>query len=75
MALLIGSILTVALVLLLFWAVFQPSLDELKARRLGAHVLLLGVPALVLQTDLWAIAALAGSSMAVFEVVLVLLAA
>ena len=71
---LIGSILTVALVLMLLWAVFQPTLDEIKARRAVAHMLLLGVPALVVQTDLWSIAALAGGSMAMFEVVLMLLA-
>ena len=71
---LIGSVLTTTLVLLLFYAVFRPSLPEIKARRIAAHMLLLGVPALVLQTDLWAIAALAGGSMAMFEVALVLLA-
>ncbi len=71
---LIGSVLTAALVLLLFYVVFRPSLAEIKARRLAAHMLLLGVPALVLQTDLWAIATLAGGSMAMFEVVLLLLA-
>ena len=74
MPFLIGAVLTVALVLMLFWAVFRPSLGELKSHRLAAHMLLLGVPAIVLQTDLWAIAALASSSMAVFELVLVLLA-
>ena len=74
MQLLIGSVITVALVLMLLWVVFQPSLSELKAQRVPAHMLLLGVPALVLQTDLWAITALAGSSMAVFEVVLLLMA-
>jgi hypothetical protein len=71
---LIGSIITVALVLMLFWAVFRPTLGELRAHRGAAHMLLIGVPALVLQTDLTAIATLAGSSMAMFEVVLVLLA-
>ncbi len=71
---LIGSVLTATLVLLLFWAVCQPSLSELKSRRIPAHMLLLGVPALVLQTDVWAIVALAGSSMAMFEVALLLLA-
>ena len=71
---LIGSVLTVAMVLLLFWAVFQPSLSEIKARRAAAHMLLIGVPALVLQTDVVAIAALAAGSMAMFEVVLVLMA-
>ena len=71
---LIGSFLTVTLVLMLFWVVMKPTLSEIKARRIAAHMLLLGVPALVLQTDLWAIAALAGRSMAMFEVVLMLLA-
>ncbi len=74
MEFLIGSVLTTTLVLLLFYVVFRPSLAEIKARRIAAHMLLLGVPALVLQTDLWAIAALAGGSMAMFEVALLLLA-
>lgn len=71
---LIGSVLTTALVLLLFYVVFRPSLAEMKARRVAAHMLLLGVPALVLPTDLWAIATLAGGSMAMFEVALLVLA-
>lgn len=74
MQFLIGSIITVALVLMLFWAVFRPTLSELKARRGAAHMLLLGLPALVVQTDLWAITALAGGSMALFEIVLLLMA-
>lgn len=71
---LIGSIITVALVLMLFWAILQPTLGELRSRRGAAHMLLIGVPALVLQTDIVAIATLAGSSMAMFEIVLLLLA-
>lgn len=71
---LIGAVITVALVLMLIWAVQRPTLDELKDRRIPAHILLLCVPALVLPSDVWAIATLAGSSMALFEVALVLLA-
>ena len=71
---LIGSVITVAVVLLLFWAMFRPTLAQIRSWRLGAHMLLLGVPALVVQTDLWSIATLAGGSMAMFEVALLLLA-
>lgn len=71
MELLLGSVLTVALVLLLIAAVLRPARGALSDFRVAAHMLLLGVPALVLQTDLVAIAALAGSSMALYEVVLI----
>ena len=71
MELLIGSVLTVALVLLLIAAITTPLRGDLRDFRVAAHMLLLGVPAVVLQTDLVGIAVLAGSSMALYELVLI----
>jgi hypothetical protein len=73
MKFLIGSVLTVALVLLLI-AIWRPESSRLGELRGAAYMLLIGVPALVLQTDLFAITALVGGSMALFEVVVVMFA-
>lgn len=70
MNIIIGSILTVALVLLLI-SLWRPRTAALRELRGAAYMLLIGVPALVLQTDLFAITALAGGSMALFEVLMV----
>ena len=74
MQLIVGSVLTVALVLLLIVAIWPAALPQLRELRGAAYMLLIGVPALVLQTDLLAIAYLAGSSMALYEALLILLA-
>ncbi len=74
MQLVIGSVLTVALVMLLIAAIWPSALAQLRDLRGAAYMLLIGVPALVLQTDLLAIAYLAGSSMALYEVLLIVLA-
>lgn len=74
MQLFVGSVLTVVLVLLLFVAVWPAALPQLSKLRGAAYMLLIGVPALVLQTDLLAIAYLAGSSVVLYEALLILLA-
>jgi hypothetical protein len=74
MQVIIGSFLTVALVLLLVAAVWRPALGRLSELRGATYMLLIGVPALVVQTDFFAIAALAGSSVALLELIVALAA-
>lgn len=72
MQLIVGSILTVAVVLLLVAAASRPALSRLKELRGATYMLLIGVPSLVVQTDLVAIATLAGSSIALLELIVAL---
>jgi hypothetical protein len=74
MQIMIGSVLTVTVVVLLIVAVRQPAVGRLRELRGACYMLLIGVPALVIQTDLAGIAALSGLSMVVFELVAVVLA-
>lgn len=74
MDLLIGSVLTVAVVMLLLVAVWGPVGGRLRDMRGATYALLICVPALAIQTDLLGIAALAGMSMALFELVALVLA-
>ncbi len=74
MQLIIGSVLTVALVLLLVAVVWRPALGRLSELRGATYMLLIGVPALVVQTDLLAIVAMAGSSIALLELIVALAA-
>ena len=74
MQLLIGSVLTVALVLTLTAAIWPAALGRIHDLRGAAYMLLIGVPALVVQSDLIAIASLAGGAMAVFELLLLTVA-
>lgn len=67
---LIGAVLVAVLVRMLLLVV-PGGKDALDGWRLPAHMLLLGVPALVLQTDLLAIFVLASSATAVFELLLI----
>lgn len=74
MDLLLGSALTVALVILLVLMVRRPDGARVRDVRGATYMLLIGVPALVIQTDLTGIAALSGMSMVLFEVVALALA-
>ncbi len=73
MELLIGSVLTVAVVMLLVAVVWQPLGGRISDMRGATYMLLISVPALVIQTDLVSIAALAGLSMVLFEIVALVL--
>lgn len=68
---LIGAVL-VAVVVRMLLLVVPGGNDALLGWRLPAHMLLLGVPALVMPTDLLAIFALASSATAVFELLLLI---
>lgn len=74
MQLMIGSVLTVALVLTLTAAIWPAALERIRDLRGAAYMLLIGVPALVVQSDLIAIVSLAGGAMAVFELLLLTVA-
>lgn len=65
----IGSVLTVAIVMLLLAAI--PNLYGLRPQEMrgATYMLLICVPALAIQTDLLSIAALASLSLALFEIV------
>ena len=67
----VGSVLTVAVVLLLIAAVARPRIGEVGGLRTTAYMLLLGVPALVLPMDLLGLAAMTSTSIAMFELILV----
>lgn len=69
---LIGAVCVAVLVRLLL-AAMPDGMGLVKSWRLPAHMLLLGVPALLVPTDVMAIAALASCSTAVFELLLILL--
>lgn len=67
----IGAFLVAVLVRVLFTVV--PGGDwALRGWRLPAHMLLLAVPAVVVQTDMLAIMALASSATAMFELLLMI---
>lgn len=68
---LIGAVLVAVIVRMMLFVVPGGN-DMLRGWKLPAHMLLLGVPALVLQTDLLAIFALASSATAVFELLLLI---
>lgn len=68
---LIGAVLVAVVVRMLLMVVPGGS-SALSGWKLPAHMLLLGVPALLLQTDLLAIFALASGATAVFELLLLI---
>lgn len=68
---LIGAVLVAVVVRMLLMVVPGGS-RALNGWKLPAHMLLLGVPALLVQTDLLAIFALASSATAVFELLLLI---
>ena len=70
MTLLIGAVLVAVLVRVLLFVVPE-GVRVVRAWRMPAHMLLLGVPALVIPTDVLAIMALASSATAVFELLLI----
>jgi hypothetical protein len=70
MTILIACVLTVAIVLLLTVVIAPMRAGAPGLLRGGAYALLIGLPSIAVQTDLWLIATVASGSITMYELTL-----
>jgi hypothetical protein len=70
MTILIGCVLTVAIVLLLSVVIAPSRAGAPGALRAGSYALLIGLPSIAVQTDLWLIAFMSSGSITMYEMTL-----